>query len=549
VIQKTVASVVLGAVDAGSNAIRVVVAEVRVDAVGSAPTPAADKVRKLAQERLEVRLGTGAFTRRRIDRDTMDQAVGAFKRIRELFKLHNVTHYRAVATSAVRDAANAEALRQRIFRESGIDLAVISGDEEARLVRKAVARALGADCPPCIVDLGGGSLEVNFRKTNTTPWQSLSLPIGTVRLMESFGINDSISDAESAMIRRYTVTSLKSALGDTMPTLGKAAMCGGNAEALAKLFGTLALQPAGASTATPPGMPTLTLRALDDALPAILSASVQQRMAQYGIRKDRAEVMGLAALIFSVVARQLGVNELVSPGVGLRDAVLFELIDALADAESEVVSAADQAVLTAARDFNSRMNHDGRHGEHVRELARSLFSQTRDLHKLTDRDAVLLEAAAILHDVGEVVHSRGHQKHSEYLIRHGQFAGLTDSKRGLVAAIVRCHRKTAADVRKYLAADGTLSKEDRTLVRRLASLLRIADGLDIDHRQCVESVVVSRQGGVITLDLDVAAEAKLAKPEDLLRKGDLFSEEFDVTLQAIRLKNKRKTAPETTPAK
>src|SRR5580765_7179883 len=116
----------LGAIDVGSNAIRVVVAELMPN-----------ELRRIEAERVPVRLGKGAFTQGELDPRTIDEAVAAFVHFRELFDRHGVTAYRAVATSAVRTASNAEVLLHRLHHEAGIDCDVIEGDEEARLVRKA----------------------------------------------------------------------------------------------------------------------------------------------------------------------------------------------------------------------------------------------------------------------------------------------------------------------------------------------------------------------------------------------------------------------------
>src|SRR5262245_15670192 len=125
---------VLGAIDARSNAIRVVVAE-----------QLPNELRRIEAERGPVRLGRGAFTHGELDARTIDEAVAAFVHFRELFDRHQVTAYRAVATSAVRTAGNREVLLHRLHHEAGIDCEVIEGDEEARLVRKAVVSAfLGA---------------------------------------------------------------------------------------------------------------------------------------------------------------------------------------------------------------------------------------------------------------------------------------------------------------------------------------------------------------------------------------------------------------------
>src|SRR5262245_25987981 len=217
----------LGAIDAGSNAIRVVIGEL-------GPT---DLVR-IEAERVPVRLGHRAFTRGELDPETVDHSVAAFVHFRERFDALGVTIYKAVATSAVRGASNREVLLHRLYHEAGIELEVIEGEEEARLVRKAVTYAIaqampGAGAPQlkAILDLGGGSLEVNLR--HGTAWRGYTLPVGTVRLLETFGLDGAIADPEAGMVRRYTAT-LMHTITQSLGGTGIAAATGGNAEALAK---------------------------------------------------------------------------------------------------------------------------------------------------------------------------------------------------------------------------------------------------------------------------------------------------------------------------
>ncbi|MBA3542475.1 MAG: Ppx/GppA family phosphatase, partial [Deltaproteobacteria bacterium] len=160
----------LGAIDAGSNAIRVVIAEL-----------SSSELVRVEAERVPVRLGHGAFTRGDMDAATIDAAVAAFVHFRARFDAQGVTMYRAVATSAVRNASNRDVLLHRLYHEAGIELEVIEGEEEARLVRKATIQALATllpgQTPKLILDLGGGSLEVSVRQGST--WRGNSLPVGT----------------------------------------------------------------------------------------------------------------------------------------------------------------------------------------------------------------------------------------------------------------------------------------------------------------------------------------------------------------------------------
>src|SRR3569623_679610 len=181
----------LGAIDAGSNAIRVVIAEL-----------SGTELVRIEAERIPVRLGHNAFTQGTLEEATIDAAGAAFIHFRELFDQHQVSIYRAITTSAVRNASNRDVLLHRLYHEAGIELEVIEGEEEARLVRKSVMQAMSGQVPRVILDLGGGSLEVNLRVGSA--WRGHSLPVGTVRLLETFGLEGAIADAEAGMVRRYT---------------------------------------------------------------------------------------------------------------------------------------------------------------------------------------------------------------------------------------------------------------------------------------------------------------------------------------------------------
>jgi exopolyphosphatase/guanosine-5'-triphosphate,3'-diphosphate pyrophosphatase len=493
----------IGAIDAGSNAIRIVIAQVTATDVS--------EIVRVEEERVPVRLGHNAFTSGTLTAATIDATVAAFVGFRARFDHHDVTLHRAVATSALRTATNRAVLLHRLHHETGIDVDVIPGDEEAALVRAAVLHAMGAQTTPnVILDLGGGSLEVNLR--HGTVWRGTSLPVGTVRLMETFGLDGPIGDAEAAMVRRYTATLMqpvaaRSASGDAI-----AAITGGNAEALAKIFGD-----------GHPTTPSFDVEELERGLPRLIATGIDERMDSLGIKRDRAEVIGIAALVFSTAARALGVRRLVSAGVGLRDGVLLELASTARDQQVVAAGLDGKALVVAARAFARRLDHNGPHGEHVRFLASELFHQLRDVHELPEDRGALLEVAAVLHDVGEVVNSKGHHKHSEYLIRCGRIPGLDGVDREMVALMARCHRKDAAAIRTIIA-DSSLRKEHRVQLRKLTALLRIADSLDSAHRSRVHQILCTRMGNSIVLDVLVHAGGSPGDGSELVRKSDFLAE-------------------------
>jgi len=213
----------IAAIDAGSNAVRLSVARAY----------SALDIEPLHNERYSLRLGEGVFLRHRFSEDIFKKGVKAFRHFKEVMDEFGVTRYRAVATSASREARNRDAFVRHIKQKAGVALEVISGAEESRLGREAALAALGPESPPrCIADLGGGSLEINILRDHTVE-QTAQLPVGTVRLMTTLNIPGVIRPAQAEQVRLYVRALLESRL-PARPNLGEsiAVALGGNAETL-----------------------------------------------------------------------------------------------------------------------------------------------------------------------------------------------------------------------------------------------------------------------------------------------------------------------------
>ena len=507
---------VIAALDAGSNAIRAVVAR-----AGSAT-----EIRELASARWTVRLGHGVFNKRHLDPRTASRAVDAFVQFRSLLDRYEVAEYRAVATSAVREAANREAFIARVRRQAGIDLIVIEAAEEARLAREAVfAAAGGRFMPRVIADLGGGSLEISFLRGRKVT-RSMAMPLGAVRLMEMFDLAGSFTPDGFARVRRR-IMSVLHAQGRVEAQAGRTSVvaCGGNAEALARLAPGPQVE----------GFSTINLARLDRLLWDILRRDVEERMEVFGVRRDRAEVMGVAAVVFNVLGEWLGAKQLLVPAIGVREGILHDL----AAAHFGPATAHDEraeALRQQARRFAARMHSDGTHCEQVRKLAVQLFNQLAPVHGLAPEQRVPLELAALLHDTGRMVHTRAHHKHGEYLVRHADIPGLGRHQQLVVACLVRYHGKSTPEPHHRLYR--SLAPAERLRVRQLSSLLRIAVALDADNSQCVRRVDVKVLSDTVWLRPSAGGSAHLDLRE-LRRKAHYFEQEFGVHVRFGRLRRGR----------
>ncbi len=500
----------IAAIDAGSNAVRLSVARAY----------SALDIEPLHSERYSLRLGESVFLRPRFNEEVFNKAAKAFRHLHEVMDEFGVTRYRAVATSATREARNREKFVRTIKHRSGITLEIIGAAEESRLGREAVLAALGPEAPPrCIADLGGGSLEISILKDHSVE-QSAQLPVGTVRLMTMLNLPGMIRPAQEEQVRRYVRALLESKL-TPRPNLGEtvAVALGGNAETLSVV----------APGPRENGLPTLDLPLLRARLPGILTRDVRERMKAFAVRRDRADVMGVAAITLITLGRYLNLRSFAIPSVGVREGLLQEIArDAFSRKEPHRYNEAMRQLLVGTRSFARRLGYDQQHAEHVRELSILIFDQLQPVHHLPPQSRVLLEAGALLHDTGHMVSHRGHHKHGEYFALNGDIPGLEGRDRAVVAALVRYHNRKSEPASHHLAYS-SLNNADKRIARRLAAILRIAEGLDHAHRQCVVNLHASFQREAATLQVHAKGDAT----EDLRnanRSAELFEKEFHLRL-------------------
>ena len=515
----------LAAIDAGSNAFRLMIARIY----------STDDWEIVESVRAPVRLGHSAFTSGEFDRKTLREATAAFREFRGIMDARNVTAYRAVTTSAAREARNGHVLIERIRHTAKIDLEIISGDEEARLVRVAVLRALrDFDPPRFILDLGGGSLELNEMRRGILQ-ESIGLPLGTVRLMEAFKAQGVIHEHTANEIRLRVLSILQSALPSRPRPSGAATVaCGGNAETLSALAAGPRMGP----------FPTLNPRLLRDRLWHILQMNVEERMKAFSVRRDRAEVMGVAAIVLVTAASWLRLRQMTVPRVGVREGLLYELalgqmrLPALNDEHQN----RSQVMLAGAESYASKVRCDMKHAEQVRALSLQLFDQLWPYHHLDFESRAILASASMLHDCGVLINRKAHHRHGEYLVHNAKIPGLRGWAKNMTACLVRYHNRKSEPSTKH-PVFSSLNRAQRKRARLLAGMLRLAERLESDHHQTISKITV--EGGPrdvrIHVELRDTSRLNLAGIE---RKARLLERELNLRLsfQRVLMVEKKRVA-------
>ena len=512
------------ALDLGSNALRLRIVEAHAPALGREQLEllpeASASFREVTSLRAPVRLGSEVFVTGRLAASSIGQACAALREFRAAMDAAKVDAYRATATSAVREASNGATLVERARREAGIELEVIEGVEEARLIQLAVVRRLGlSDKRVLLVDVGGGSTELTFLDKGRNAF-AMSLPVGTVRLLETYLRGAKTVDRAR---QKLLFESVDRALAEAVPQLRKVSFelvvgTGGSLDTLSELCPMK-----GGHAGYPRAVDVAGARTL---LAKLFGMTIEQRRDGYGLRPDRADTIVPAATIFVRVAETFKAPAIIAPGVGLKEGILEELVDKYFDRwdkESET-----RTVVDACIRLGHRYGFDQAHGELVASFAVSLFDDMAEAHRLGERERLILRAAAVLHDIGDYVRYDGHHKHSFYLIAHSDIMGLRPDERQIVANIARYHRKTPPDPSHPNFRD--LDKDARAKVRSLAAILRIADALDREHLGKVKSVRAEIESGKRRLTLHVTGGEENRELEEwtVRAKSELLHDVFDL---------------------
>ena len=457
----------ISAIDVGSNAMRMVVGEV----------DEAWRVNTIENVRLPVRLGQDVFSKGYLEEKTIQQTEEAFLRFKHMAESFNIQNLRAVATSAAREAGNSDLLLDRVFRTSGIEIEIISGEEEARLIHSAVAHVLDlTNKRTLLIDIGGGSVEVTI-STGRNIISTDSYNMGTVRLLEKLNGKNKSKHPFGDLVREYTKAAryrIEQDLGDEKVQI--CAGTGGNVEEIGRLRQKLFKAESDRF---------VTLEELEKLIEHLDRMTYEERMHKLKLRPDRADVILPASIVLHLIASEAGVKQIAIPNVGLKDGILLDIAE---DLSKSLRPQRREQVWESALHMGRKYQFDEKHACLTSSLAAQLFDQSRPLHNLDDSNLLLLEIGALLHDIGHFINTVDHHKHGYYLLSVNRLIGLSQREQNIVANLVRYHRNQSpsTDDENFR----TLPQKDRLIVIKLCALLRLADSLDISHTGNVTDVTL-----------------------------------------------------------
>ena len=504
------------AIDIGTNSVHLIVVNVQEHG----------NFEIIDREKEVVRLGQGAATDiKKLNEDAIERAVTAISRFKEIANSHDAK-IRAVATSAVREANNRDLFIQRVLNETGIQVEVVSGQEEARLIYLGILRAVPVyEKRTLCIDIGGGSTEFVLGVNGKIEF-SRSMKIGAVRLTQKFFKKDKLSKSEIKACKEwvegeiYHVTNYVKKYGFEIG-VGSSGTIQSTGNIIAKLS---------KREVTPSNILNnfeFTKKELDKAAEKILGAkTVADRKKIDGMDAKRADIFPAGIIILQTIFEQLGIEALTISEYALREGIVIDTLQNL-NLEQHKPRLSDiryESVLQLAK----TCYFESEHCFHVTNLASKLYDDLQDLHQLEKQNREYLIAASLLHDIGHHISHNQHHKHSNYIIRNSELMGFTENEINIIANVARYHRKSHP--KEKHEEYSKLSEKSKEVVNKLSAILRIADALDRSHSQKISYISAKDTGKDVVLSINTNTNSIDIELWNLERRQKLFEDVFGKNL-------------------
>ncbi len=510
---------VVAFIDMGTNSIRLLL--VRINPNHSYTI--------LSKQKEVVRLGEGEFIDNTLQPAAMDRAVAVCQGFANLARSRQAEAILAVATSATREASNQAEFIHRLQAEAGLDVRVISGREEARLIYRGVSGGIHlGDETALFLDIGGGSTEVSVGDQQQYDYLETH-PLGAIRLASTFtlpGETGPIKKSRYALIRHYVDNAIARTIQHIQEyTVDLLIGSSGTIENLAQVA---YLQHYGRSLSRDASLRRVEV---SETIQRLCELPLEERRKLPGINPERADIIIPGAAILEAFMEAANVDKLRVSDRGLEDGLLRDYLERNGQSgDLDRLSIRERSVFQLGRS----LNFDEAHARQVACLAMELFdsARTAGLHDLSPWRRELLQAAALLHDIGAFITYENHHAHSHYLIRNVNLLGFDETEIEIIASTVYFHRKSLPTKKQKIFA--AVDPRQQGAVQLLSLLLRLAESLDRSHAGNVREARfthVDQDRAVLEIVSDKANQLELWGLEN---HRDAFRKTFGKTLEIVQ---------------
>lgn len=506
----------VAAIDVGSHAMRMKIGELRSNG----------EFRELESFVKIAALGHDTFTYGKVSFETVDKACSILKAFKNTMTDYDVDIYKAVATSAIREASNNDYIIDQIKLKTGLDIEVIGNSEEQYLTHKAVKSKLqdyqeiiseGA----VIVVIGAGSIQITTYK-NGELTSSQNVKMGALRTKEILSSLEDETLKYHKILDEYITANL-----DGLDFFAKDITykhfiaVSGEIDIIKQII----VMEDGLDELRE----SIPKKRFNKLLKALYNKSTEDIQKEYNIQKDRAGIILPSMMLFEKFLEITTSDEVITPNTILTDGIIRNIYEDINKLNKK--GKTNQDIITNAKVIASKFYYHEAHCNVVEKYSIVLFDKLTKLHGL-GKERILLRIAAILHDCGKYISLDMHQRHSYGIIRSLEVYGLSKEQMELIANIARYHSFEIPSMKDN--GFRLLSEKNRVLVAKLVAIIRLADAIDRSHQQKIEIQSVKLKNKELIIK---ATSNKNTKLEEwtFKKKSEFFQEVFGIT-PVLRIK-------------
>jgi exopolyphosphatase/guanosine-5'-triphosphate,3'-diphosphate pyrophosphatase len=507
----------VGIIDLGTNSVRF-----DINQIGPG-----SRVRKLHREKLMVRLGQNVFLDGKLDPAAIRRTLQAFTSFQRTAEDLQVRRIVAFATSALREAGDSDKFLNLIRSRTGIDVRVISGEEEAKLIAKGVLSNERSSTKGRygLVDIGGGSTEISICRGKEV-LHAESFPLGTARLQQVF-LKSSPPPAPKAgqlsaveQLRRYIRgILLPKMIAEEWPKVDRLLGSSGTIRAIARI-----VKKSG-------GGKSIDYKELKKLVKQMSGMTTTELLGIPGMEARRVDMIVAGAVLLEECMAVLGAKKAIATEYSLRDGILEEEKQIYRQHEVSNIPFHLADLYSKAQKFRTGPD-DEAHLKQTVEISEALFDRLKRLHKLDAKWRHHLTAASILHDVGEAISRTRHGAHSYYIVKNADIPSMEKWEAEFVGQLCLWHQDGKIS-QKDLSFAG--SKDRKQAFVKLLAILRVADALDRSHKRLlkIRNVRINPKSVRLLVSARNGIDLELLRVE---QKKSLFEQVFQRSLVIERVR-------------
>lgn len=483
----------IAAIDVGSNYLRMIIAEVKSNG----------EINQLEDLRKNTNIGKDTFAYGRIGVDSINKTCDTLKDFALLMKDYHVKHYRAVSTSGVREAENRDYIVDQIRIKTGINVEIINNAQERFLMYKGLRESLHGiqrmtEEGALLVNVSSGGMEISVYSQGKLVFSDY-IKTGSLRIREILSDLERITTDFPKIMEEY-IGSKTYSLESYIKAMNIKNFIGLGGELSS--IASLNIRSKSFQQERFIGRTTLEKLYLK-----VCAMNTEQIISEYEITQKQAEGLLPSVIIFNRLLKTTKADGMYVPSVSLRHGLLADMVDELFNTKRKNEAIND--IVSSVWYIGEKFGIDKIHSENVKNIALSIFEQTSKIHKLKEKEELYLTVASILHDVGKYVDLNEHDIHSYNIISSQNILGLSNDELKLVANIARYHLDSIPDFshNNYRV----LSEKDRITVSKLSAILKLAESLDISHKQKIRKVDISINGKELVLKVKTDQDILLEK--------------------------------------